>query len=165
MNQSEERQYLIWRRLEEQPGCRNMAIPRGKTNTDRRPDRPMNACAVSGSRNPLKDVKSTAFYYKAVLWAVEQGITSGTSATTFSPNKPCTRGQVVTFLWRMEGSQKPANPDNPFEDVKTGAFYYKAVLWAIEKKITTGVSATLFAPNKDCTRAQCVTFLYREFAQ
>ena len=115
--------------------------------------------------HPFKDVKSTAFYYKAMLWAVENNITAGTSATTFSPNKPCTRAQVVTFIWRLENTPEPTTTDNPFVDVKSSAYYYKAVLWAVERGITTGTSATTFGPGKDCTRGQCVTFLYREFAQ
>ena len=117
------------------------------------------------TKHPFKDVKESAYYYKAMLWAVEEGITSGTSATTFSPNKPCTRAQVVTFLWRMEGQPEPASTENPFTDAKTSGFYYKAMLWAVGKKITTGTSDTTFSPNNNCTRAQCVTFLYREFAQ
>ena len=115
--------------------------------------------------HPFKDVKESAFYYKAMLWAVEEGITAGTSPTTFSPNKPCSRAQVVTFLWRMEGQPEPSAAENPFTDVKTSGFYYKAMLWAVGKNITTGTSPTTFSPNNNCTRAQCVTFLYREFAQ
>ena len=117
------------------------------------------------TEHPFKDVKATAFYYKAMLWAVENNITSGTSETTFSPNKPCTRAQVVTFIWRLENTPEPTTTDNPFVDVKPKAYYYKAVLWAVERGITTGTSATTFGPGKDCTRGQCVTFLYREFAQ
>ena len=115
--------------------------------------------------NPFKDVKEGAWYYKAVLWAYENGITSGTSKTTFTPNDNCSRAQVVTFLWRLEGSAEPMQTQNPFTDVRQGAYYYKAVLWASEKEITSGTSATTFSPNDNCTRAQCVTFLYREFAK
>ena len=111
--------------------------------------------------NPFTDVKSGAYYYDAVLWAVEKKITSGTSATTFSPNNPCTRGQIVTFLWRAAGSPKPTSSNNPFIDVKAGAYYYDAVLWAVEKGITSGTSATTFSPNTVCTRGQTVTFLWR----
>lgn len=111
--------------------------------------------------NPFTDVKSGAYYYDAVLWAVEKKITSGTSATTFSPNNPCTRGQIVTFLWRAAGSPKPSSSNNPFTDVKAGAYYYDAVLWAVEKGITSGTSATTFSPNTACTRGQTVTFLWR----
>ena len=111
--------------------------------------------------NPFKDVKEGAYYYEAVLWAVEKNITTGTSATTFAPNDPCTRKQIVTFMWRAEGSPEPTSDTNPFKDVKSSDYFYKAVLWAVEKKITTGTSATTFAPNDKCTRAQCVTFLMR----
>ena len=114
--------------------------------------------------NPFKDVKAGAYYYDAVLWAVENKITTGTSATTFAPNDSCTRGHIVTFLWRAAGSPEPTLTTNPFKDVKAGAFYYKAVLWAVENKITTGTSATTFEPNKACTRGQCVTFLKRAVA-
>ena len=110
--------------------------------------------------NPFKDVKVGEYYYKAVLWAVENEITAGTSATTFSPNTGCTRAQVVTFLWRTEGQPKPTSSANPFKDV-TGGYYYDAVLWAVEKNITSGTSATTFSPDNTCTRGQIVTFLYR----
>ncbi len=117
----------------------------------------------AGAANPFTDVKENAYYYKAVLWAVERGITSGTSKTTFSPDEGCTRGQVATFLWRYEGM--PGNTTrNPFADVKTSAYYYGAVLWAVENGITNGTSATTFAPNDTCTRGQIVTFLYRDIA-
>ena len=115
--------------------------------------------------NPFKDVTEGTWYYKAVLWAYENGITSGTSKATFTPNDNCSRAQVVTFLWRLEGSAEPMQTQNPFTDVKQGAYYYKAVLWASEKEITSGTSATTFSPNDNCTRAQCVTFLYREFGK
>ena len=111
--------------------------------------------------NPFNDVKEGAYYYDAVLWAVEKNITSGTSAATFSPNNPCTRGQIVTFLWRAAGSPKPSSTNNPFTDVQAGAYYYDAVLWAVEKGITSGTSATTFSPDTACTRGQTVTFLYR----
>ena len=115
------------------------------------------------NNNPFIDVKAGDYYYKAVLWAVENGITAGTSATTFSPNAGCTRAQVVTFLWRTEGQPKPNSSSNPFKDVK-GGYYYDAVLWAVEKGITAGTSATTFSPDATCTRGQIVTFLYRAFA-
>ena len=113
--------------------------------------------------NPFADVKKGSFYYNAVLWALlqEPQITKGTDATHFSPNATCTRGQVVTFLWRAMGCPKPTGANNPFTDVKKGAFYYNAVLWALENKITNGMDATHFAPDKGCTRAQVVTFLWR----
>ncbi|WP_293009588.1 MULTISPECIES: S-layer homology domain-containing protein [unclassified Oscillibacter] len=107
------------------------------------------------------DVASGAYYADAVRWAVEKGVTSGTSATTFGPNAACTRAQAVTFLWRAAGSPKPASTANPFGDVDSGAYYFKAVLWALEKGITGGTSATVFNPNGAVTRAQIVTFQYR----
>ena len=115
--------------------------------------------------NPFKDVKSDSYYYKAVLWAVEQGITLGTSKTTFTPNAEVTRGQVATFLWRCDGKPDPVRTDNPFVDAPTDAYYYPAVVWAVEKGITTGVTDDTFEPGSGCTRAQCVTFLYRQFGQ
>ena len=107
------------------------------------------------------DVDPGAFCYKAVLWAAKNGITLGTSATTFSPAASCTRGQVVTFLWRAMGSSEPNTAQNPFRDVASGAFCYKAVLWAAEKDITRGTSTTTFGPGATVSRAQFVTFLWR----
>ncbi len=111
--------------------------------------------------NPFADVKTSDYFSAPVLWAVQKGVTSGTSPTTFSPFAFCTRGQVVTFLWRAAGSPQPHNMHNPFVDVKSDQYYYKAVLWAVEKGITAGMDASHFAPNAVCTRAQVVTFLYR----
>lgn len=111
--------------------------------------------------NPFEDVKEGAYYYDAVLWAVEQGVTNGTSETTFEPDSICTRGQSVTFLWRYYGKPQSSDVDNPFADVKKGAYYYDAVLWAVEHGITNGVKLDLFAPNHMCTRAQSAAFLYR----
>ena len=113
------------------------------------------------AENPFVDVKEGAYYYDAVLWAVEQKITSGTSATTFSPDASCTRAQMVTFLWRAAGSPKVENGKNPFADVKADAYYYDAVLWAVEKGVTSGTSATTFSPDATVTRGQTVTFLHR----
>lgn len=115
------------------------------------------------TKNPFADVKKDAYYYKAVLWAVENGITAGVSATKFAPNDPCTRAQVVSFLWRAEGYPKPETTKNPFKDVKTGTYYYDAVMWAVESGVTAGVSATSFAPDSPCTRAQIVRFLDKNF--
>ncbi|MBQ9044965.1 MAG: leucine-rich repeat protein [Oscillospiraceae bacterium] len=117
--------------------------------------------APKSSYNPFSDVRPGAYYYDAVLWAVENNITSGTSKTTFSPNDKVTRAQTVTFLWRMEGEPN-ANSRNPFTDVKTTDYYYKAVLWAVENGITNGMDATHFGPKNNCTRAQIVTFLWRD---
>ena len=113
------------------------------------------------AKNPFSDVKTGAFYYKAVLWAVEQGVTNGTSGNTFSPDATCTRGQIVTFIWRANGSPKSASSPNAFTDVQPDGFYFPAMLWAAEYAITTGVSPTSFAPGAACTRAQVVAFLYR----
>ena len=113
----------------------------------------------SSNNNPFTDVKDGP-YYKAILWAVEKGITKGTTATTFAPNAACTRAQIVTFIYRAAGEPQIQNSTNPFTDVKGGA-YYKAILWAVENGITKGTTATTFAPNATCTRGQGVTFLYR----
>ena len=111
---------------------------------------------------PFTDVAAGAYYHDAVLWAVENGITSGTSATTFGPNSTCTRAQIVTFLWRAQGTPA-AYGLNPFTDVAAAAYYGNPVLWAVENGITSGTSATTFSPNANCTRAQIVTFLYRSY--
>ena len=113
------------------------------------------------SQKGFNDVKPGDYFYDAVNWAVEKGITTGTSATTFSPNASCTRAQIVTFLWRASGSPEPKTASNPFTDVAANAYYCKAVLWAVENGITTGTSATTFSPDAPCTRAQGVTFLWR----
>ena len=107
------------------------------------------------------DVKPGAWYADAVSWAAWKEITSGTSETSFGPNKPCTRAQAVTFLWRAAGCPAPVQETCPFTDVRADAFYRSAVLWAVEQGITNGTSDTAFSPNKPCTRAQIVTFLYR----
>lgn len=112
--------------------------------------------------NPFTDVATGAYYADAVLWAVENDITEGTSATTFSPNASCTRAQMVTFLWRAAGSPEPQSAENPFTDVASNAYYADAVLWAVEQGITTGTSETTFSPNATVTRGQTVTFLYRD---
>ena len=125
-------------------------------------------CTVCGAEdpnhlpeNPFEDVKEGDYFYTPVLWAVKEGITTGTTATTFSPEDPCTRGQIVTFLWRAFGSPEPTENDNPFTDVSEDMYYYKAVLWAVEQGITTGTSATTFSPEETCTRGQVATFLWR----
>ena len=116
--------------------------------------------AAKSAVMPFTDVKAGSYYYDAVLWAVENGITKGTSATEFSPDQNCSRAQIVTFLWRSEKSPA-AGTVNPFTDVKASAYYADAVLWAVKKDVTKGTTATTFSPNDNCTRAQIVTFLYR----
>ena len=111
--------------------------------------------------NPFTDVPEDSYYEDAVIWAVDKGVTGGTSATTFTPDGICTRAQAVTFLWRAAGSPTPKSSAMPFTDVKAGSYYYDAVLWAVEQGITTGTSATTFSPELNCSRAQIVTFLYR----
>ena len=117
------------------------------------------APAAEGS-NPFTDVAADAYYAKAVLWAVENGITKGTSDTTFSPNASCTRAQGVTFLWRANGTPA-ASAAASFTDVAADAYYAPAVAWAAEKNVVGGVGNGLFAPNAVCTRAQIVSMLYR----
>ena len=109
---------------------------------------------------PFTDVPVGSYYYDAVLWAVENGITKGTSDTTFSPNMTCSRAQIVAFLWRSEKSPA-AGTANPFADVKSTAYYAGTVLWAVREDITKGTTSTTFSPDADCTRAQIVTFLWR----
>ena len=117
---------------------------------------------VTGVVNPFGDVKAGAYYYDAVLWAVDKGVTTGTSPSTFSPEATCTRGQVVTFLWRNAGSPAPKTGKNPFADVNGKDYFCSAVLWAVEKGVTNGTSATAFSPNSQCQRSHVVTFLYRD---
>lgn len=111
--------------------------------------------------NPFVDVGRGSFHYDAILWALDQSITNGITPTTFCPNTVCNRAQVVTFLWRAVGSPEPETAVNPFTDVVEGTYYYKAVLWAVEKGITTGITSTSFNPDGQCTRGQVVTFLWR----
>ena len=153
-------------------------ITTGVTDTTFEPDRSCTRAHVvtflwraNGCPEPanltshFKDVKDTSkYYYKAVLWASEQGITTGYSDGTFRPNDECTRGQVVTFLWRAKGQPAPTSTSNPFSDVPAGKYYTTAVLWALENDITTGRTATTFDPDGVCTRGHVVTFLYRAYA-
>ena len=121
---------------------------------------------VAGSPTPkteamvFEDVLDGSYYYEAVLWAVENGITVGTSATTFSPELTCSRAHIVTFLWRAANSPS-VKTANPFTDVAADAYYIDAVLWAVKHKITVGTTLSTFSPDEGCTRAQIVTFLYR----
>lgn len=116
---------------------------------------------AAGAENSFTDVSKDAYYYDAVLWAVEQGITNGTSAATFSPDATVTRGQTAAFLWRVAKQPQVDQTANPFADVTQDAYYYNAVLWAVAKEITNGTSSTTFSPDQGCTRAQIVTFLWR----
>ncbi len=118
--------------------------------------------APEKTETPFTDLVEGAFYYDAVLWAVEKGITNGMTATTFNPGGSCTRGQIVTFLYRFAGSPEVDTSNSPFTDLKDGAFYIAPVAWAVANNITNGMSATTFAPDATCTRAQVVTFLYRQ---
>lgn len=111
--------------------------------------------------NFFTDVHAEDYYYDAVLWAAQEGVTGGTSDTLFAPNAGCTRAQAVTFLWRAAGSPEPKSADLPFTDVPADAYYAKAVAWAVENDVAKGVSETAFAPNDNCTRAQIVTLIYR----
>ena len=110
--------------------------------------------------SPFADVATDAYYYDAVKWAVEKGVTNGVSETLFGPDQACTRAQIVTFLWRAAGSPEPKSGSS-FADVAADAYYAKAVAWAVENGITKGTSETTFHPDETCTRAQGVTFLYR----
>ena len=109
----------------------------------------------------FEDVPEDAWYRDAVQWAVENGVTTGTDETHFSPNAPCTRAQMVTFLWRAAGEPEPAGGSVPFGDIQAGSYYEKAVAWAVENGITNGVDETRFAPGDTVSRAQTVAFLFR----
>ncbi len=111
--------------------------------------------------SPFTDVSRSAYYYQAVLWAVEKGITNGVTANRFGPDNACTRGQVVTFLYRAAGSPGHSVSDNPFGDITPRDYYYNPVLWAASNGITNGITPNRFGPNQGCTRGQVVTFLYR----
>ena len=111
--------------------------------------------------SPFSDVSTSAYYYEAVKWAQEKGITGGIGNGLFGPNQPCTRAQIVTFLWRAAGSPEPKGAASGMTDVVNGSYYEKAVAWAIENGITTGTTTSTFSPDATCTRAQAVTFLAR----
>ena len=120
--------------------------------------------APKSTTMPFTDIPTGSYYYNAVLWAVENDITQGTSGSTFSPDAICSRAQIITFLWRSEKSPA-AGTANPFVDVKSTAYYADAVLWAVKKGVTMGTTSTTFSPDADCTRAQIVTFLWRTMAE
>ena len=112
----------------------------------------------------FSDVAEGSYYYDAVLWAVENGITNGMTETTFAPDATINRAQAVTFLWRNAG-EIIADVENPFSDVADDAYYADAVLWAVETGVTTGTSETTFSPNANCIRGQIVTFMYRAMVE
>ena len=115
----------------------------------------------TATESGFADISPDDYYYNAVLWAVNNGITNGTGTNTFSPNAPCTRAQMAVFLWRATGSPAPAANTCPFTDLDRNAYYYEAILWAVEQGITVGTSSTAYSPNSPCTRGQMATFLYR----
>ena len=143
-------------KLTEKNGKYTFTMPASKVTVEA-----MFKAEQSTGKNPFTDVPAGSYYEDAVIWAVDKGITTGTSATTFNPNGICTRAQAVTFLWRAAGSPAAKSSAMPFADVKAGSYYYDAVLWAVEQGITKGTSETMFSPDATCTRAQIVTFLWR----
>ena len=143
-------------KLTEKNGKYTFTMPASKVTVEAM----FKASAPTG-KNPFVDVPAGSYYEDAVVWAVDKGITTGTSATTFNPNGICTRAQAVTFLWRAAGSPAAKSKVMPFTDVPSGSYYYDAVLWAVENGITKGTSDTMFSPDATCTRAQIVTFLWR----
>ena len=142
-------------KLTEKNGKYTFTMPASKVTVEAT----FKASAPTG-KNPFIDVPAGSYYEDAVIWAVEKGITTGTSATTFNPNGICTRAQAVTFLWRAAGSPEPKTMSS-FADVSMDAYYAKAVAWAVENGITTGTGDGKFSPDATCTRAQSVTFLFR----
>ena len=153
-------------------------VTKGVDDTHFGPDKPCTrAQAVTflwraaGSPEPkvrgtaFTDVQRGSYYEKAVQWAAENNVTAGTSKTTFSPENTCTRGQIVTFLFRASGSPAVSGGKNPFRDVSSGAYYESAVRWAVTNGITNGTSDTTFSPENTCTRGQIVTFLYRDIRE
>ena len=130
-------------------------------DTPHKPSGGTSATTPSQPTQTFRDVSKRSYYYDAVTWAVENGVTDGTGSNTFSPDKACTRAEIVTFLWRAAGKPAAKSSVNPFTDVSKSAYYYDAVLWAVEAGITQGTSVTTFSPDKTCSRAEAVTFLYR----
>ena len=140
------------------PAAAGRTAPAASAGTG--PDKKADAAAPEVSNKPVQftDVKPDAYYYEAVQWAVQKGIASGTTETTFSPDQTCTRAQTITLLWRAAGSPAPKSQDNPFTDIKESAYYYNAALWAAERSIISGPA---FKPDDATTRGQLATFLYR----
>ena len=143
-------------KLTEKNGKYTFTMPASKVTVEA-----MFKAEQSTGKNPFTDVPAGSYYEDAVIWAVDKGITTGTSATTFNPNGICTRAQAVTFLWRAAGSPAAKSAVMPFTDVKAGSYYETAVLWAVENGITKGTSDTTFSPDATCSRAQIVAFLWR----
>ena len=121
--------------------------------------------APTSKENPFKDVKESDYFYNAVLWAVEKGITVGTEADKFSPGETCTRAQIVTFLYRYEGKPEVKADESAFDDVKSADYFFAPVAWAVANGITKGTDPGKFSPSDTCTREQVVTFLYRDIAE
>ena len=142
-------------KLTEKNGKYTFTMPAGKVTVEA-----MFEAEQSTGKNPFTDIPAGSYYEDAVIWAVDKGITTGTGNGRFSPDAPCTRAQIVTFLWRAAGSPAPKSMSS-FSDVPAEAFYAKAVAWAVEKGITSGTGDGKFSPDATCTRAQAVTFLYR----
>jgi len=115
--------------------------------------------------NPFTDVAETDYFYEPVLWALENGITTGKTETTFDPTAPCSRAQVVTFLWRLKGKPQPTTTTTKFTDTPSWKYYYPAICWAVENGITTGITETVFEPERSCTQGQLATFLWRTLGQ
>ena len=122
---------------------------------------PAAALPAVAAETAFTDVAADAYYAAPVAWAVDKGITNGMTETTFGPDSPCTRGHVVTFLWRAMGKPAPTQTTHSFTDIAEGEYYYDAVLWAVEQGITSGVTPDTFGPDAVCSRAQIVTFLYQ----
>ncbi len=123
--------------------------------------KPTTATTTAAKKSSFTDVPASAYYADAVEWAVQKGITSGTTPTTFTPANPCHRGHAATFLWRSKGSPAPKTTNNPFTDVAPDSPFYKAILWATENKIIEPKSATTYEPTAACTRGEVLTYLYR----
>ena len=138
----------------ESPAAEESATPSPSETTEPSP-------SEEPSKLAFTDVKTTDYYYDAVVWAVDNTVTAGTSKITFSPDDTCTRAQVMVFLWRANGSPRTVIRNNPFKDVAADSYYYDAVMWAVNKGITSGTSSDTFSPDATCTRAQVVTFLWR----
>lgn len=115
----------------------------------------------SSAENPFTDVQEGRYYYKPVLWALENGVTGGKTATSFAPKAQCTRAEIMTFIWTAAGKPAHSLEESPFTDVPEGKYYYNPILWAYENGVTGGTTETTFSPKTVCTRAQVVTFLYR----